>query len=113
MRVKQSFLRLMDGKYNYSARKAKVRLMPWIIGISAWLFVCGWFSSQSVKFNYEINELSQKRDSIKSRTRMLDLRIQSMMSGEQLAKAASERYGFKNPGEAQVVVIRKKRSFFN
>ena len=103
----------MDGKYNYSARKSKVNMLPWIAGISVWLFACVWFSSQSVKFNYEINDLAQKRDSIKSKTRLLDLRIQGMMSGEQLAKAASDRYGFKNPGEAQMVVIRKKRSFFN
>ena len=104
---------MMDSRYNYSAKKSRVSMLPWIIGISAWLFACGWFSSQSVKFNYAINELTRARDSIKSKARMLDIKIQAMMSGEQLAKAASARYGFKYPGDGQVVVIKKRKSFFN
>lgn len=113
MRVKQRFLRLMDNKFNYSAKKSRINMLPWIIGVSAWLFACGWFSSQSVKYNYEINELTRQRDAVKSKTRMLDLKIQAMMSGEQLARAAADKYGFKHPGEGQVVVIKKRKSFFN
>ncbi|HDQ26788.1 MAG TPA: hypothetical protein ENN43_08610 [bacterium] len=108
---KRRFLRLADPRYNYSHHRAPAGTIPGIVAVFAALFLCVWFSSQSVKFNYELNELKIKRESLKVQNRMLEFKLQSMMSSESISKIARERYGFISPGEGQVRVIRRNSGF--
>jgi cell division protein FtsL len=106
------FLRMVDPRYNYSRRGAYSVTIPVIIAVFALLFMCVWLSSQAVKFNYEINELSKTRDKLKVLNRTLEIKLQGMMSSEGIAKAAKERYGFKDPDDKQVFVIKKEKNVF-
>lgn len=103
------FLRMVDPRYNTSHRGASAGTIPVIIAVFVWLFMCVWLSSQAVKFNYEINELTKTRDKLKTSNRTLEFRVQGMMSSEGIAKAAKERYGFRDQDDNQVVVIKRKK----
>jgi len=74
------------------------------------MFLCVWFSTQAIKYNYNSNELINERDKLKIANRALEIKLQSMMSSEQIAKIAKERYGFKNPTDGQIVIIKKENS---
>jgi hypothetical protein len=104
------FLRMVDPTYNYSGHKGSSSVIPVIILIFAGLFLCVWLSSQAVKFNYEINSISKTREKLKVTNRTLEIKLQGMMSSEGIAKAARERYGFKTPGDRQVIIIKKEKA---
>ena len=81
--------------------------------VFAALFVSLWFSNQtSVKLNSQINELEKERDMLKTKSKKLEINMISMMSGEKLAEAAMERYGFKNPSTGQVIIVQSKSGLF-
>ena len=107
------FLRLVDPKYNYSGSRPSNRTLPVIVGVFIWLILCVWLSSQAVKFNYEINEISKSRDKLKISNRTLEIKLQSMMSSEGIAKVAKEKYGFKDPVDRQVMIIKKEKGIMD
>ena len=98
-------------KYNYSQKKTPTKFVFVMVFAFMWLFLCVWFSSQSVKFNYEINNLSSQRDRLKMQNRILELKLQTMMSTEKIANVAKEKYGFKSPGARQIFIIKKDTGF--
>jgi cell division protein FtsL len=107
--VRGRFLRLVDPKYNYQGRRTSSRTIPLFIAAFVWLILCVWLSSQAVRFNYEINEITKTRERLKVANRTLEIKLQSMMSSEGIAKAAREKYGFKTPDEKQVLIIKKEK----
>ena len=104
---------MMDpNKYNSSSKKTPTKLVFVMIIAFMWLFLCVWFSSQTVKFNYEINALNSKRDKLKMQNRILELKLQTMLSTEKIAQVAKEKYGFKTPQGKQIFIIKKETGFF-
>ena len=112
MLSKTKFLRMMEPRYNYSRRKTPAKFIAFMGVGFIWLFACVWFSSQTVRFNYEINELIKKRDSLTRQNRILELRLQTMTSVEKVGKVARKKYGFAPPQKGQVRVIKNEAGFF-
>ncbi len=112
MLSRTKFLRMMEPKYNYSRKKTPAKLITIMMIGFVWLFACVWFSSQAIRFNYEINKLTVKRDNLRQKNRILELRLQTMTSIEKIGRAAKEKYGFKTPGENQCYVIKEDTGFF-
>jgi hypothetical protein len=110
--MRGKFLRLLTPTHNYSQKNASSSTIPMIITGFILLFLCVWLSSQAVKFNYEINGSVKTRDRLKTANRTLEIKLQSMMSSEGVAKAAKERYGFKPAAEGQIQLIKKEKSLF-
>lgn len=110
--TRRKYLRIFDPKYNYSSNKSSGKIVIMIVLIFLYMFLCVWLSSQAIKYNYKSNELSKEGDKLKMVNRALEIKLQSMMSSDQIAKIAKERYGFKDPSENQVVVIKKDKSIF-
>ena len=105
------FLRLLTPTHNYSQKAASAGTMPMIITGFILLFLCVWLSSQAVKFNYEIDGSKKTVEKLRTVNRTLEIKLQSMMSSEGVAKAARERYGFKAAAEGQTQIIKKGKSF--
>lgn len=110
--MRGKFLRLLTPTHNYSQKTASAGTIPMIITGFIILFLCVWLSSQAVKFNYEINASVKAVERLKTANRTLEIKLQSMMSSEGVAKAAKERYGFKNPGDSQIQIIKKEKTVF-
>lgn len=108
--MRGKFLRLITPNHNYSRKAASSGTIPMIIIGFILLFLCVWLSSQAVKFNYEINGSIKARDRLKTANRTLEIKLQSMMSSEGVAKAAKERYGFKDAADGQILSIKKDKS---
>ncbi|HRU39248.1 MAG TPA: hypothetical protein P5511_05170 [Candidatus Goldiibacteriota bacterium] len=106
---KGSFLRIVSPKYSHSSGKNAGGVIIVVMAVFIWLFPCVWLSSQAVKYNYEINELVKTRDRLKAANRALDIRMQSMLSSGEVARLAREKYGFKQPGEAQVIPLARPK----
>lgn len=104
------FLRVFNPEYNYSTNRASGKIIFLIIVGFLYMFLCVWFSTQAIKYNYNSNELTVERDKLRIANRALEIKLQSMMSSEQIAKIAKERYGFKNPTDSQIVIIKKENS---
>ncbi|MCX8093390.1 MAG: cell division protein FtsL [Candidatus Goldbacteria bacterium] len=110
--TRRKYLRIFDPEYNYSSNRALKKIILIIIIIFLYMFICVWLSSQTIKYNYKSNEISKERDRLKIANRALEIKLQSMMSSDQIAKVAKERYGFKNPSDGQVIIIKKDKSIF-
>ncbi|MBP7792175.1 MAG: cell division protein FtsL [Candidatus Goldbacteria bacterium] len=110
--TKRKYLRIFDPGYNYSTKRFSGKTLAVIMLVFLYMFLCVWLSSQSIKYNYKYNELIKEADKIRIKNRALEIKLQSMMSSEQIAKIAKERYGFKNPSDDQIVVIKKEKSVF-
>ena len=110
--MRGKFLRLLTPTHNYSQKAAPGGTIPMLIAGFTLLFLCVWLSSQAVKFNYEINNSVKTRDKLRTINRTLEIKLQSMMSSEGVAKAARERYGFKPAAEGQVQIIKREKSLF-
>jgi hypothetical protein len=110
--MRGKFLRLLTPTHNYSQKSASASTIPMIIFGFILLFLCVWLSSQAVKFNYEINGSVKTRDRLKTANRTLEIKLQSMMSSEGVAKAAKERYGFKTASDGQIQLIKKEKNLF-
>lgn len=110
--MKGKFLRLLTPTHNYSQKASSEGTIPMIIAGFILLFLCVWLSSQAVKFNYEINGSIKSRDRLKTANRTLEIKLQSMMSSEGVAKVAKERYGFKAAADGQIQQIKKEKDLF-
>jgi cell division protein FtsL len=110
--MRNKYLRLITPTHNYSPKQSSAGLIPGLLIIFVLLFLCVWMSSQAVKFNYEINENMKTRDRLKTNNRTLEIKLQSMTSGEGIAAAAKEKYGFKAPADGQVQILKKERNLF-
>jgi hypothetical protein len=110
--MRGKFLRLLTPTHNYSQKTASAGTLPLIITGFILLFLCVWLSSQAVKFNYEINSSVKTRDRLKTANRTLEIKLQSMMSSEGVAKAAKERYGFRLASDGQIQSVNKKKNMF-
>jgi cell division protein FtsL len=110
--TRRKYLRIFDPKYNYSTKRSSGKTVAVITVIFLYMFLCMWLSSQTIKYNYKYNELIKEADKIRIKNRTLEIKLQSMMSSEQIAKIAKERYGFKNPSDGQIIVIKKEKSIF-
>lgn len=97
---------------NYGHKGASTGTIPVIIAVFVFLFLCVWMRAQTVKFNYEINSSVKTRDRLKTTNRTLEIKLQSMMSSEGIAKAAMEKYAFQTPKEGQIQHIKKSAGFF-
>ncbi|MCX7698273.1 MAG: cell division protein FtsL [Candidatus Goldbacteria bacterium] len=110
--IRRKYFRAFDPKHNYSPNKSLKEIIFIIIFVFLQMFICVWLSSQTIKYNYKINEISKERDRLKIANRALEIKLQSMMSSDQIAKIAKERYGFKTPSDGQVIIIKKDKSIF-
>jgi cell division protein FtsL len=108
--TRRKYLRIFDPEYNYSSNRASGKIVLIIVIVFLYMSVCTWLLSQSINYNYKSNELSKERDKLKIANRALEIKLQSMMSSDQIAKIAKERYGFKYPSENQIIIIKKDRS---
>lgn len=108
--TRRKYLRIFDPEYNYSSGKSSGKTVIIIIFIFLYLFLCVWLTSQTIKFNYKSNELSKEADKLRIANRALEIKLQSMMSSNQIAEIAKERYGFKDPRDDQIIIIKKDRS---
>ncbi len=111
--TRRKYLRIFDPEYNYSSNKSSGKIVVIIILIFIYMFLCVFLSSQAINFNYKSNELSKEGEKLKLANRALEIKLQSMMSSDQIAKIAKERYGFKEPAENQIVIIKKDKSLFS
>lgn len=110
--TRRKYLRIFTPEYNYSSNRTSGKIVFIIVIGFLYLFVCTWLLSQSIKYNYKINELSKERDKLKIANKALEIKLQSMMSSYKIAKIAKERYGFKYPSENQIIIIKKDKSIF-
>jgi cell division protein FtsL len=108
--ARRRFLRVMNPKHTHSGHKAPEGMGPVIVTVFVWLVICVFFSTQAVKYNYEVNSLTKDRDELKTKNKMLEYKLQAMMSGEQIELVAKTRYGFKVPDRKNVFVVKKERS---
>ncbi len=108
--TRRKYLRIFDPEYNYSSSGDSGKTVLVIIMIFLYMFLCVFLLSKAIYFNYRNNELSQERDKLKIANRALEIKLQSMMSSDQIARIAKERYGFKAPSDNQIIIIKKDRS---
>ena len=110
--TRRKYLRIFDPEYNYSSNKTSGKIIVIIILIFLYMFLCVYLSSRAIAFNYKSNELSKESEKLKIANRALEIKLQSMMSSDQIARIAKERYGFKNPSDNQIVIIKKDKPIF-
>jgi|GEM_PF-2732770 cell division protein FtsB len=107
---KRRFLRVENPKYTRAGNRAPEGLAPVIIVVFVWLMICVFFSTQAVKYNYEVNDLNKQKEILKTTNRTLEYKMQAMMSGEKLAAVAKTRYGFKVPDSKNVFIVPRRDS---
>lgn len=110
--TRRKYLRIFDPQYNYSSNRSSGKTVIIIVFVFLYMILCVWLSSQTIKLNYKCNELIKKGEKLKIANRALEIKLQSMMSSDQIAKIAKERYGFKEPSDKQIVIIKKDKSIF-
>ncbi len=101
---RRKFLRILDPKNTHAGHQAPEGVVPLIIGAVVLLTMCVFFANQSVKYSYEMSDLTKTRDRLKSQKSIMEVKLQGMMSDEQVAEVAKKRYGFKEAERKEVIV---------
>jgi cell division protein FtsB len=105
------FLRGIDTKKNYTGNKDAGRNVFILVVLFVPVFFYIWLHSQSMMMNYEVNALTKTHESLKAENRILELKLQRLVSSENIEKVAKEQYGFKRAGNGEIYVIEKERPF--
>ncbi len=108
--LSRRFLRILEPENIQRSTGGRGRNIALIVAGFIPIFIYTWLYIQSMNMNYESNKLKQENEKLKSETKQIEMKLQAVISNEKIAAIAKTRYGFKNPDEKQIFVIRKHKS---
>jgi cell division protein FtsB len=108
--LSKRFLRILEPEHMQRSTGGRGRNIAVIVAAFIPIFIYTWLYIQTMNMNYEANKLRQENEKLKSESKQIEMKLQAVISNEKIAAIAKARYGFKNPDEKQIFVIRKHKS---
>jgi len=96
------------GSYINTRHAGKNALLVGVLFVPVFIFV--WLQIQCMGMNYDLNELKETRDRLKSQNRELSYKLKYMASEAYMEKAAREIYSFRTPGASELVMVKRQRT---